>query len=80
MAQGAAFIINLGLTDMIGRFILLCDTEHFDVAREAAVYLMEHPEHKEAVISQSDGSGAPASVAMFVKRLKKSITVRQIRP
>ena len=65
---------------MIGRFILLCDTEHFDVARDAAVYLMEHPEHSSVVTSQTDGNGGPAKVSMFAKRLKKSITVRQIRP
>lgn len=64
---------------MIGRFIFLCDTEHFDVACDAAIYLLENPEHKDAVTSQTDGNGN-SRVAMFAKRLKKSISVRQVKP
>lgn len=64
---------------MIGRFIFHCDPEHFDVAEDAAKYLMENPEHRDVVTSQTDGDGK-IQVAMFAKRLKKSITVRQVRP
>jgi hypothetical protein len=62
---------------MIGRFIFLCDTEHFDVAFDAAKYLLENPEHKDAVTSHRSGV---RDVAMYAKRLKKSISVRQVRP
>lgn len=63
---------------MIGRFIFLCDTEHFDVAYDAARYLLENPEHKEvATTSKTDGN---PDVMMFAKRLKKSISVRQVKP
>lgn len=65
--------------NMIGRFILLCDTEHFDCAKEAVQFLLENPEHKETMYSQTDGNGT-ISVMMFAKRLKKSISVRQVRP
>lgn len=64
---------------MIGRFIFLCDPEHFALACDAAEYLLENPEHKDAVTSQTDGTGKPLA-AMFAKRLKKSISVRQVRP
>ena len=64
---------------MIGRFIFLCDTELFDVACESAKYLLENPEHKDVFTTQTDGDGK-SGVTMFAKRLKKSISVRQVRP
>lgn len=64
---------------MIGRFIFMCDADHFDVAVEAAKYLLENPDHKDAITTQMDGDGGNR-VAMFAKRLKKSISVRQIHP
>lgn len=63
---------------MIGRFIFLCDTEHFAVACDAAKYLLENPEHKQvATTSKRDGK---QEVMMFASRLKKSISVRQVKP
>jgi hypothetical protein len=64
---------------MIGRFILHCDTEYFDLAKEAVEFLMENPQHRETMYSQTDGSGG-IDVQVFAKRLKGSITVRQVRP
>lgn len=64
---------------MIGRFIIECDTEHFDMAREAITFLMENPEHPETLYSQTDGEGT-FQVKMHAKRLKKSIRVRQVLP
>lgn len=63
---------------MIGRFIFLCDTEHFDVACDAAQYLIEHPEDNK-VMTTSKVDGNP-EVWMSGKRLKKSIRVQQVRP
>lgn len=62
---------------MIGRFIFLCDTEYFDVACDAAKYLLENPEHKDVATTQTGGA---QDVMMFAKRLKKSISVRQVKP
>lgn len=64
---------------MIGRFIFLCDTDHFDVACDAAKYLLDNPEHKDVAATQTDGDGGNG-VTMFAKRLKGSISVRQVRP
>lgn len=63
---------------MIGRFIIECDPEHFDVARDAAQYLLDNPEHKDVATSSLEGG--EVKVMMFAKRLKKSIRIRQTRP
>lgn len=64
---------------MIGRFIILCDPEHFDAARDAVVALQEHPNEREIMISVVYGP-KDFEVRMFAKRLKKSISVRQVKP
>lgn len=64
---------------MIGRFIFECDTEHFDVACDAAKCLLDMPSEKSVATSVTDGDGNNA-VMMFATRLKKSIRVRQVRP
>lgn len=64
---------------MIGRFIIECDPEHFDVAKDAILYLQGNREHNEVMTSGEDVSGT-ISVAMHAKRLKKSIRVRQVKP
>jgi hypothetical protein len=64
---------------MIGHFIFLCDTEYFEVACDAAKYLLENPGQKDVATSQSDGDGGNL-VMMFAKRLKKSIRVQQVKP
>lgn len=64
---------------MIGRFILECDTDHFDLAGETAKALLEAPQEKTMAMSQTDGDGGNA-VMMFATRLKKSIRIRQVRP
>lgn len=63
---------------MFGKFIFECDTENFDLAIDAAKYLLENPEHKDVVTSQS--SGGEIQVSMFSRRLKRSISVRQVKP
>jgi len=63
---------------MIGRFIIECDPEHFDVAKDALVFLQEHPEDRQ-VMTTSKIDGNP-EVHMYAMRLKKSIRVRQVRP
>lgn len=63
---------------MIGRFIFLCDTEHFDVACEAAKFLLESPADNQTIVtSKTDGN---PEVWMFAKRLVKSIRVQQVKP
>jgi predicted choloylglycine hydrolase len=64
---------------MIGRFIILCDPQYFDLAKEAIEFLQEHPEHSSTMISQTDGNGN-FYAAVFANRNKKSIRVRQVKP
>jgi hypothetical protein len=64
---------------MIVRMIFEGDIENFEVAADAAEYLLENPEHKDVVTSQIDGNGK-LEISMHAKRLKKSIRVRQVRP
>jgi hypothetical protein len=64
---------------MIGRFIFECDTDHFDVACDAAKCLLDMPSEKSVATSASDADGGNA-VMMVAARLKKSIRVRQVRP
>lgn len=64
---------------MIGRFIIECDPEHFDVACEAAKFLFENPRETNSMTSQTDGDGGN-EVRMFAKRLKKSIHIKQVHP
>lgn len=60
---------------MIGRFIIECDPEHLDVAKQAIVFLQENPEQPNVF------SKAPhKDVQVVAVRLKKSIRVRQVRP
>lgn len=59
---------------MIGRFIIECDPQHLEVAKQAIVYLQNHAETDD-VLSTGD-SGAQ----MFATRLKKSIRVLQVKP
>lgn len=64
---------------MIGRFIFECNTDHFDVACDAAKALLDMPGEKSVATSASDADGGNA-VMMFATRLKKSILVRQVKP
>ena len=62
---------------MIGRFIFLCDLDNIIVAGKAVKALVNHPESKDIVISQGEGD---SEIRMYAKRLKKSFSVRQIKP
>lgn len=63
----------------VGRFIFLCEPEHFDVACAAARHLLENPGQKDVVTTQTEGFGK-SGATMFATRLKKSISVRQVKP
>jgi hypothetical protein len=62
---------------VIGRFIIECDPEHLDVAKRAIVFLQVHTEQNEVL---STSHGMDKDVQMFAKRMKRSISVRQVRP
>lgn len=62
---------------MIGRFILECDPEHFDIAKQAVEFLQQNPEQTDVL---STSHGQRKDVQMFATRLKKSIRVRQVKP
>jgi predicted choloylglycine hydrolase len=64
---------------MIGRFIIECDPQYFDLAKDAIEFLQEHPEHSSTMISQTDGHGN-FHASVFANRNKKSIRVRQVKP
>ena len=62
---------------MIGRFIIECDPEHFDVAKDAIVFLQENPTDQYILTIYGDND---MQVHMSATRLKKSIRVKQVRP
>lgn len=64
---------------MIGRFIIECDPEHFDVAKDAIVFLQENPGDRQVMTTAVYGDN-DMEVHMYAMRLKKSIRVRQVRP
>jgi len=62
---------------MFGKFIIECDTEYFGDATDAAKEMILHKE-KEMMTTVEYGDGT--TVRMFCRRLKRSISVRQVKP
>ncbi|TWA89554.1 hypothetical protein [Bradyrhizobium stylosanthis] len=60
-----------------GKFIFECDTDNFDDAVFAARELMESSEKSCMITSKVDGRPA---VCMFGRKLKRSISVKQVKP
>lgn len=62
---------------MFGKFIFECDSEYFDDAVDAARQMLHGAEKQCMTTAQySDGS----EVHMFCRRLKRSISVKQVKP
>jgi hypothetical protein len=62
---------------MFGKFIFECDTEYFDDAVSAAKEILGSAENQCMTSAvYSDG----AEVQMFARRLKRSISVKQVKP
>lgn len=56
------------------RAILLCDDEHLILASRAVQFMVKNPERRDAYLAYGD------KIEMYAKRLKASITVRQVKP
>ena len=62
---------------MFGKFIFECDTENFDDAVYTAKELLESSEKSCLTTSKVDGR---PEVHMFGRKLKRSISVKQVKP
>jgi hypothetical protein len=58
----------------IERIIIECVPENLVVAGRAARWLLDRPNHKDAIVAYGEGKN---EVAFYVKRNKSSISVRQ---
>jgi len=62
---------------MFGKFIFECDLDNVIVAGKAVRALAKHPDSKDIIISQGDGD---SEIRMYARRLKRSVSVKQIKP
>lgn len=62
---------------MFGKFIFQCDLDNIILAKKAVQALARHPDSKDIIISAGEGGD---EVAMYARRLKRSVSVKQIKP
>lgn len=62
---------------MFGKFIIECDTEYFNDAVDAAKDMILH---KETEMMNTVEYGDGTVVRMWCRRLKRSISVKQVKP
>lgn len=63
---------------MFGKFIFECDEDNIVLAMRAAKNLINRPGERECLILF--GETARTEVEMFARRLKRSISVKQVKP
>ena len=60
-----------------GKFIFECEFDNIIVAGKAVKALEKYPDCKDIVISQGEGDD---EIRMYARRLKRSISVKQVSP
>lgn len=63
---------------MFGKFIFECDEDNIVLAMRAAKNLINRPSERECLVSF--GETSRVEVEMFARRLKRSISVKQVKP
>ena len=63
---------------MFGKFIFECDEDNIALAMRAAKNLINRPHDRECLVSF--GETNRTEVEMFARKLKRSISVKQVRP
>lgn len=61
---------------MFGKFIFRCDEENIVLAGRAAKHLMLNPSKSDCWMSY----GENGEIEMYAERLKRSISVKQVKP
>lgn len=59
-----------------GKFIFRCDEENIVLAGRAAQHLLRDPSKKDVWMAYGDN----CEVEMYAERLKRSISVKQVKP
>jgi len=59
-----------------GKFIFRCDEENIVLAGRAAQHLLRNPSKRDCWMAYGDDE----AIQMYAERLKRSISVKQVRP